>query len=214
MKTTQFEAVNLHLYIVHSFISTREGACTVCGLPGHLAGLMSIPGLTGLFCCVECAECCLFGPGRCRWCGFALDSDQGTFCCEKCRTVNDSSPFGSGRRFGLWFNRHHPRLYAELAGKEIPTGIACLVCGDNLQGKRHDSMFCCSNCRHRFKRSLYNPVNSKQGGYPGQEMSCTSHHSLAVGGLFGGRVAENVYTNMSTRPDSNLPGKVVGKCQL
>jgi len=71
--------------------------------------------------------------------------------------LNETSPFGSGMRFALWMNRHHPRLYAELAGKEIPTGIACLQCGDLLDGKRRDSLFCSGNCQKRFRWSRYNP---------------------------------------------------------
>lgn len=144
---THYETVNLQLHVIHSFISTREGACRVCGLPGYLAGLMSIPGLPGHFCCIACVECYLFGPGRCRWCSFALNPNEGAFCCQKCRRSNDTSPFGSGRRFGLWLNRQNPRLYAKLAGKEIPTAISCLQCADSLDGKRRDSLFCryCAN---------------------------------------------------------------------
>jgi hypothetical protein len=71
---THFDAVNLQLHVIHSFISTREGACSVCGLPGHLRGLMGVPGALGHFCCIECVECRLFGPGRCRWCGCVLSA--------------------------------------------------------------------------------------------------------------------------------------------
>jgi hypothetical protein len=39
---THYETVNLQLYVIHSFISTREGACCVCGLPGYLAGLTQL----------------------------------------------------------------------------------------------------------------------------------------------------------------------------
>jgi len=38
---TQFEALILQLHVIPSFISKREGACSVCGLPGHLGGLMA-----------------------------------------------------------------------------------------------------------------------------------------------------------------------------
>ena len=155
---THFDGVNLRLDIVPSFVATREGSCSVCGFPGHLGGLMRVPGLLGRFCCVECVECRIFGPGKCRWCGFTLDPNQSAFCCERCRALNETSPFGSGKRFAFWLNRHHPRLYAELAGKEIPTGIACLQCGDSLHGKRRNSLFCSPNCQHRFKRSSYNPA--------------------------------------------------------
>ena len=165
---THFEAVILRLDVIRSFIATREGSCSVCGLPGHLGGLMSVPGVAGHFCCIECVECRLFGPGKCRWCGFALDPDQSAFCCERCRTLNDSSPFGSDERFALWLNRHNPRLYAKLAGIEIPTGLACLNCGDILDGKRRDSLFCSVNCQHRFRRSRYNP---KQEEHPGHGAS-------------------------------------------
>ena len=164
----QYETLNLQLHVIPSFISTRDGSCCVCGLPGHLGGLMRIPGLLGLFCSVECVECRLCGPGRCRWCSFWLDQDQSALCGEKCRKLNDSSPFGSGKRFAMWLCRHNPRLFAELVGKEIPTGIACLQCGYDLQAKRHDSMFCCSKCRHRFRRSSYNPVISKPDDLPGR----------------------------------------------
>ena len=64
---THFEAVDLRLYVVRSFVATREGACSVCGLPGHLGGLMNVPGVLGRFCCIECVECHLFGPGKCRY---------------------------------------------------------------------------------------------------------------------------------------------------
>ena len=98
---THFESVVLRLDVIHSFIATREGSCSVCGLPGHLGGLMSVPGVAGHFCCIECVECRLFGPGKCRWCGFPLDRNQSAFCCEKCRALNETSPFGSGKRFAL-----------------------------------------------------------------------------------------------------------------
>ena len=42
---THFESVVLRLDVIHSFIATREGSCSVCGLPGHLGGLMSVPGV-------------------------------------------------------------------------------------------------------------------------------------------------------------------------
>ena len=187
---THSEAVNLQLHVIHSFITTHEGACAVCGLPGHLGGLMRVPGLLGHFCCVECVECRLFGPGRCRWCGFPLDPDQSAFCSEMCRTSNETSPFGSGKRFALWLSRHNPRLFAELTGQEIPTGIACLQCGDTLDGKRQDSRFCCSKCQKRFKRSHINPANTKQGDYPGHELIvCASAGTVDVGGLPGGAMS-------------------------
>ena len=181
---TNFEALNLRLHVIPSFISKREGACSVCGLPGHLSGLMSVPGLLGHFCCVECVEGRLFGPGRCHWCGFTLDPNQSAFCCEKCRTLNETSPFGSGKRFALWLSRHHPWLFAELTGKEIPTGIACLECGDILDGKRRDSLFCCLKCRKRFNRSHNNPANTKQGDYPGHEpFVCVGAGTVDGGGV-------------------------------
>ena len=181
---TNFEVLNLRLHVIPSFITTHEGACSVCGLPGHLGGLMSVPGLLGHFCCIECVECRLFGPGRCRWCGFPLDRNQSAFCSEKCRTLNQTSPFGSGKRFALWLNRHHPRLYAELTGKEIPTGIACLQCGDSLDSKRRDSLFCCSKCWKRFNRSHNNPANTKQGYCPRHEpIVCVSAVTADVGGV-------------------------------
>ena len=162
---THFESVVLRLDVIHSFIATREGSCSVCGLPGHLGGLMIVPGVTGQFCCIDCVECRLFGPGKCRWCGFTLDPNQSGFCCEKCRRMNETSPFGSGKRFALWLNRHHPRLYAELTGTEIPTGLACLNCGDILDGKRRDSLFCTASCQRRFRRSRSNPKQEEHAGY-------------------------------------------------
>ena len=162
---TQFEAVNLQLHVIHSFIATREGACDGCGLPGRVNGLMSVPGVPGHYCCIECVECRLFGPGRCRWCGFPLDPDQSAFCCDNCRELNDTSSFGSGKRFALWLNRHNPRLYAKLVGTEIPTGITCLSCADILNGKRHDNRFCSSKCRKRFRRSRYNPKHEEHPGH-------------------------------------------------
>ena len=179
---TYSQAVNLRLHVIHSFITTREGACGVCGLPGHISGLMSVPGLLGHFCCVECVEGRLFGPGRCRWCGFPLGPNESAFCSEKCRTLNETSPFGSGKRFALWLSRHQPRLFAELTGQEIPTGIACLECGDFLDGKRRDSLFCCSKCRKRFNRSHNNPATPKQGDYPGHEpIVCVSAITVDAG---------------------------------
>jgi hypothetical protein len=178
---SHYEAVNLQLHVVHSFISTREGSCCVCGLPGHLGGLMSIPGVRGLYCSVECVECVLCGPGRCRWCSFRLDPDQSTFCSDKCRADNETSRFGSGKRFALWLARHQPCLFADLVGREVPTGVACLECGDNLQGKRHDSMFCSAKCRHRFRRSQYNPANFEQGDCFGCPPSLVSRSGLAGG---------------------------------
>ena len=43
---THFESVVLRLDVIHSFIAAREGSCSVCGLPGHLGGLMRVPGAT------------------------------------------------------------------------------------------------------------------------------------------------------------------------
>jgi hypothetical protein len=181
---TDFEAVNLQLHVIHSFITSREGACDVCGLPGHLGGLMSVPGLLGHFCCIECVECRLFGPGRCRWCGFRLDPDQSAFCCDRCRAQNVTSPFGSGKRFALWLSRHEPLLFAELTGKEIPAGIACLECGDTLDGRRRGSRFCCPRCRKKFNLSPFNPDNTKQGDYPGHgPIVCVSAGTVAAGGV-------------------------------
>ena len=174
----------MNLGVIQSFITTHEGACDACGLPGHLGGLMSVPGLPGYFCCVECVECRLFGPGRCRWCGFALEPDQSAFCSEKCRTSNETSPFGSGKRFAMWLSRHEPRLFADLVGKEIPPGIACLQCGDSLNGKRRDSLFCCSNCQQRFRRYRNNPANSNRGDYPGNKIIvCLSAGTDDAGGV-------------------------------
>jgi len=164
-----FNTMNLRFDVIQSFIATRKGACDGCGLPGRVNGLMSVPGVPGHYCCIECVECRLFGPGKCRWCGFPLNSSESSFCSDQCRAQNDSSRFGSGKRFAMWLSRHHPQLFAELAGKEIPTGIVCLQCGDNLQGKRNDSLFCSSKCRKRFSRSRNNPANIKQGDYPGHE---------------------------------------------
>jgi len=158
---THFKAVNLQLHVIHSFIATQDGACSICGLPGHLCGLMSIPGVPGQFCCIECVECVLCGPGKCRWCSFHLDSNQSAFCSEECRAMNETCLFGSGKRFALWLSRHEPRLFADLVDKEmIPKGIACLNCGDSLDDKRQDSLYCGVNCQHCFRRSNNRP---KQG---------------------------------------------------
>jgi hypothetical protein len=181
---THSEAMNMQLHVIPSFITTREGACCVCGLPDHLGGLMSVPGVPGHFCCIECVECRLFGPGRCRWCGFRLDPDQSAFCCDQCRAQNETSRFGSGKRFAMWLSRHEPRLFADLVGNEIPPGIACLQCGDSLDGKRRDSRFCCSNCQKRFKQSHINPANTKQGDYPGHEPCvCVGAGTVDAGGV-------------------------------
>ena len=179
---THSEPVNMRLHVIQSFITTHEGACDACGLPGHFGGLMSVPGAPGHFCCVECVEGSLFGPARCRWCGFTLDPNHSAFCSEKCRTLNETSPFGSGKRFALWLSRHQPRLFAELTGKEIPTGVACLHCGDTLDGKRRDSLFCCPRCRKRFDRSPNKPRNTKPGDYPGHEpIVCVSAGTADAG---------------------------------
>ena len=153
---THYETLNLQLHVIRSFVATREGACGVCGLPGHLGGLMRVPGVPGRFCCIECVECHLFGPGKCRWCGFRLDPSQSSFCSEQCQLRNQSTPFGSGERFALWLSRHEPRLFADLVGREVPTGIACLQCGNCLTGKRRNSLYCSPHCRRRFRRSPYN----------------------------------------------------------
>ena len=172
---THSEPVNMRLHFIKSFICAHEGACDGCGLPSHLGCLMGVPGIPGHFCCVECVEGRLFGPGRCRWCGFPLAARKSAYCSDKCRTLNQTSPFGSGKRFTLWLNRHEPRLFAVLVGKEIPTGIACLHCGDALDGKRRDSLFCRSKCRKRFKWSHNNPANTKQKDYTGHEpFACVS----------------------------------------
>jgi hypothetical protein len=172
VKTT-YETVHLRLDVIRSFITTRQGACIVCGLPGHLNGLMSVPGVAGHFCCLECVECRLFGPGRCRWCGFTLDLEHSAFCCDNCRELNESSPFGSGKRFALWLNRHNPPLFAKLVGQEIPTGITCLNCADILDGKRKDSLFCSANCQKRFNRAHHNSAVVKREDYPGhKDIAC------------------------------------------
>ena len=146
---------HLRFDVIESFITTRKGACDGCGLPGRINGLMSVPGVPGHYCCIECVECHLFGPGKCRWCGFTLDADHSAFCSDKCRERNQSSPFGSGKRFALWLNRHNRWLFAKLVGTEIPTGISCLECADTLNDKRKDSRFCCANCRKRFHRAWH-----------------------------------------------------------
>jgi predicted nucleic acid-binding Zn ribbon protein len=167
---------------IPSFISAHTGVCSLCGLPGDLGGLMSIPGVPGHYCSVGCVEYRLFGPGKCRWCGFRLDSSQSSFCSDQCRFQNEAARFGSGMRFARWLSRHEPRLFADLVGKEIPTGIVCLECGDNLEGKRHDSRFCSSKCRKRFSRSRNNPATTKRGDYPGDEASV-----CVIAGGAGGR---------------------------
>ena len=156
---------------IPSLISAHTGVCSLCSLPGGHGGLMSIPGVPGHYCSVGCVEYRLFGPGKCRWCGFRLDSSQLSFCSDQCRLQNDAAPFGSGMRFVLWLSRHEPRLFADLVGKEIPTGIVCLECGDSLGGKRRDSLFCGAKCRRRFSRSRNNPATNKRGDYPGDEAS-------------------------------------------
>jgi len=168
---TQFNTMDLRFDVIQSFIATRKGACDSCGLPGRVIGLMSVPGVPGHYCCIECVECHLFGPSKCRWCGFTLDPDHSAFCCDKCRELNTSSPFGSGKRFALWLNRHNPQLFAKLVGKEIPNGITCLYCADVLDGKRRDSRFCCANCRKRFNRASNRSAVSKGRDYPRHEES-------------------------------------------
>jgi hypothetical protein len=176
--------LNPRFDVIQSFVATREGACDGCGLPGRVDGLMSVPGFPGHYCCIECVECRLFGPGKCRWCGFPLDPNQSAFCCEKCRALNGTSPFGSGRRFAMWLSRHHPRLFAELAGQEIPAGILCLECGDSLDGKRQGSRFCSSKCRKRFSRSHNNPANAKKDRDHGhQAFVCATAHTVEVGNV-------------------------------
>jgi hypothetical protein len=177
---SQYESLKVQLHVIRSFMATREGSCCVCGFPGHVAGLMIIPGLPGHFCCIECVECSLFGPGRCRWCSFALAPTQSSFCCDYCRTSNESSPFGSGKRFALWLSRHEPRLFADLVGREVPTGVACLQCGDGLHGKRLDSLFCNSTCQHKFNRSRNRPAKSKEEDYLGQWPIPDVHTGLSV----------------------------------
>lgn len=141
---------------------------------------MRVPGLLGDFCCIECVECRLSGPGRCRWCGFLLDPDQSAFCSDQCRAQNDTSRFGSGKRFAMWLSRHEPQLFAVLTGKQIPTGVACLNCADILDGKRRDSLFCSSNCQKRFRRSR---SNAKQGEHPGHKpIVCVVAGGVDAGG--------------------------------
>jgi hypothetical protein len=61
------------IHVIPSFINSHEGVCDGCGLPGHISGLMSVPDIPGHYCSIGCVECHLFGPGKCRWCGFPLD---------------------------------------------------------------------------------------------------------------------------------------------
>jgi hypothetical protein len=132
-------------------VSNPAGSCQTCGLSA-VASHYKVPAIPGWFCSALCAECVLFGPHRCRWCGTTLDgkSDR-RFCDESCARKSAAVRFGDGTRLLNYILRLSPSLGREmlLSGQR-----RCVHCGASLAGKRCDSEFCDDRCRKRANRGL------------------------------------------------------------
>ena len=137
-----------------------RGYCESCRLFLWSDGGLKVPGLRGVYCCVLCLECELFGPGRCRWCSAPLESTAKKHCDAHCRKQSDRTRFGDGTRLLKFLSHRHPRLYEELVGKR---GHACLCCEISLQGKRSDSTFCSHQCQLEFRRRTMSGKLRKSG---------------------------------------------------
>ncbi len=148
-----------------------EHKCESCGVPGWAGQKQKpdgarvqfrVPGVSHRFCSILCAECFLFGPGRCRWCGDKLAGHGNQrFCDESCAQQSSATKFGNGRRLLNWLRRNHPDVYLALARdgfaiiqarpRIAPTGV-CLYCQGPLPDKRRDAAFCSDRCRKAHTR--------------------------------------------------------------
>ncbi len=137
-----------------------RGCCESCRLFLWSDGGLKVPGLRGVYCCVLCLECELFGPGRCRWCSAPLESAAKKFCDGHCHRQSQRVRFGDGTRLLKFLSHQHPRLYEELVGK---CGHTCLGCEISLQGKRSDSTFCSHQCQLEFRRRSMSRKLRKSG---------------------------------------------------
>ena len=139
-----------------------SGVCECCGLP-HWNRVVAykLPRQRGWFCSIRCLECTVFGPGRCRWCGTALEgkSDR-RYCDDSCRRRDSGALFGDGARLLRFISAHHPALYRLFAGNQ------CEQCGASLADRRADAKFCSARCRVAANRQ-------RLDGAPKAEVSVT-----------------------------------------
>ncbi len=137
-----------------------RGYCESCRLFLWSDGGLKVPGLRGVYCCVLCIECELFGPGRCGWCGGSLESTAKKFCDGHCRKQSNRTRFGGGDRLLNFLSHQYPALYEQLIGRR---GHTCLNCGISLEGKRSDSKFCSHQCQLEFRRRTMSGKVQKSG---------------------------------------------------
>lgn len=141
--------------IVKEFIGEQGSECSSCALPRRAAGkLMVVPGLSGQFCSVLCAEQAVYERG-CRWCGEKLES--GRFCSPACQRKASAARFGDGTRLRDWLRTH-----GERTGVAVPAvaGEVCSHCGSPMNGKRAGALFCSPRCKMAFRRL---PRDSEKG---------------------------------------------------
>lgn len=136
---------------------TPRGFCESCSLYIWSDGALKVAGIRGLFCCVLCFECELFGSGKCRWCGEKLKG-AGKFCGDACRKKSEPVKFGDGTRLLNFISRWHPGLHRRLLGQGQ---AACLTCDDPLNSKRADARFCSDRCKKAYQRK--SATSSKSG---------------------------------------------------
>ena len=140
-----------------------RGYCESCRLFLWSDGGLKVPGLRGVYCCLLCLECELFGSARCRWCSAPLESIAKKFCDANCHRQSQRVKFGDGTRLLKFLSHRHPRLYEELVGKR---GHACLNCDQSLEGKPSDTKFCSDACRKKFQHCTMFGKSQKNGLYP------------------------------------------------
>ena len=129
----------------------EHGSCQTCGLPSwSVAILFKIPCLSGWFCSIVCAECALFGPRCCRWCGVKLATQASRFCGDSCRRQSSQVPFGNRERLLRFLLIRYPRLSRHIAN---PAWLHCAHCQNLLALRRSDTKFCNDGCRKAFGRA-------------------------------------------------------------
>ncbi len=138
-----------------------RGYCESCRLFLWSDGGLKVPGLRGMYCCVLCLECELFGPGRCRWCSAPLESTAKKFCDGHCRKQSDRTRFGGGDRLLNFLSHQYPALYEQLIGK---VGHVCVNCLGPLDGKNAGARFCSTACKMRFRRRTVQSRNCQKSG--------------------------------------------------
>ncbi len=138
-----------------------RGCCESCRLFLWSDGGLKVPGLRGVYCCVLCLECELFGPGRCRWCSAPLESTAKKHCDAHCRKQSDRTRFGGGDRLLNLLSHQYPALYEQLIGRR---GHACVNCNGPLDGKNAKARFCSTACKMRFRRKIEQSRNYQKSG--------------------------------------------------